>query len=149
MDWDVVMLPWPLHQTCGCHPPRTVCPWGNGNCWGKELFSLQPYLIASPYHPQGKSSKPSSLFQLFYCLLAIPFYCKRSFIFVAVKLNVAYMAESFKPSVNTLVNYRKWWYSALNVIKRRTCHRSGTRSLTNIMSQGKILILWRPKYVTL
>lgn len=152
VDWEVVMLPQPSlaenAKLVTAIPPRAVCVWGNGNCWGKELFSLLNHLIASPYHPQGKSSKPSSLLQLFYFLLAIPFYRKRSFIFVAVKLNVAYMAESFKPSVNTFVNYRKWRYSALNVVKR-TSYRGGTRSRTNFMSQWKILTLWRPKYVTL
>jgi len=63
---------------------------------------------------------------------------------VAVKLNVAYMVDRFKPSVNTFVNYRKLWYSALNVLKSRTCRRGGTKSFTNFM----ILTLWRPTYVT-
>lgn len=150
VDWEVVVLPQPLlaenAKLVAAIPPRTVCVWGKENCWGKELFSLLHHLIASPYHSQGKSSKPSSLFQLFYFSLAIPFYCKRSFIFVAVKLHVAYTSESFKPSVNTFVNYRKWWYSALNVVKR-TCYRGGTRSLTNFMSQWKVLTLWRPNII--
>lgn len=116
------------HQTCCCIPAKQSAQ-NNGNCLGKELLSLShtTYQLHT-YHPQGKISKPSSLFEPFYFLLAISSYCKKCFIFAAVKLNVGLKLSAVEASVNTFENYRKLRYSALNIVERKACQRGGTRS---------------------
>lgn len=80
------------HQNSGC---CTVCAWGNVNCWGNEIFPLQHHFNSFSMSRSREEKQVSLSFSPLLFIYCDILYCKRIFIFVAVKWGIACMAESF------------------------------------------------------